>query len=277
MDSATLVRAFRCNTARANASLAGMNQAMTLAECTTVRRAAMWCAQIGHETLSLYYDQEIWGPTAAQRRYEGRSDLGNTVTGDGYRYRGRGRIQLTGRTNYGAFSRWCHGRGLVPSPTHFVDNPDLVATAPWRELAATWYWTVARPGINTAADRGDVRAVTKLINGGTNGLADRQDRYDSALALGTALLPTGATTLADPQEDDMTPEQDRMLREVYLQLVQGDGQQANPKTWGWQQWTGGTGEHLTVVDALRRGNVEQRQTRNALAALQESVNKLLGR
>lgn len=278
MDAATLAAAMRCSRAVADGAITGMNQAMLAADCTTVRRAAMWCAQIGHETLSLHYDQEIWGPTAAQKRYDPASgsslarQLGNTQPGDGYRYRGRGRIQLTGRHNYGLFSLWAHARGLVPTPDYFVVNPDRVAQPPFRELAAAWYWTVARK-LNPPADRGDVRECTRLINGGTNGLPDRQARYDAALRLGDALLPTGTAT----EEDDLTPEQDRMLREVYAQMVRGTGRDNDPKSWGWDGWAGGTGEHLTVVDALRRGNVEQRQIRNALATLQETVNKLLGR
>lgn len=268
MDAATLARAMDCSRAVADGAVAGMNQAMLAADCTTVRRAAMWCAQIGHETLSLRYDQEIWGPTKQQLRYDPASgtqlsrNLGNTAPGDGYRYRGRGRIQLTGKGGYGRFSAWCHDRRLVPTPDHFVRHPDLVAQAPWRELAAAWYWTVARK-INPPADRGDVRECTRLINGGYNGLEDRQARYDAALRLGDALLPTGT----DPQEDDMTPEQDRMLREVYMQLVQGDGQANNPKSWGWPGWAGGTGEHLTLIDMARRANVEIRQLRNQVAEL----------
>lgn len=209
MDVDTIAAAFGCSQARAQASHAGINAALLAADCTTVRRCAMYAAQVGHETLSLIYDGELWGPTAQQKKYDPASgsdlsrDLGNTQPGDGYRYRGRGRIQLTGAANYGAFSRWAHGRGLVPAADHFVRHPDLVADAPWRDLAAAWYWTVARPGINPAADRGDVREVTRLINGGANGLADRQDRYTDALRLGDRLLPDHTATTPGGDEFDM--------------------------------------------------------------------------
>ena len=67
-----------------------------------IKRVAAFIAQIGHESGQLVYAREIWGPTPAQAKYEGRKDLGNTVPGDGFKYRGRGLIQITGRANYAA-------------------------------------------------------------------------------------------------------------------------------------------------------------------------------
>lgn len=166
--------------------------AMRAANCTTVERAAMWCAQIGHESAGLLYMEEI----ASGDAYDTRTDLGNTpeVDGDGRLYKGSGPIQLTGRANFRAFSQWCHAQGWVDSPTYFEDNPALVRTDPhWGFLAATWYWTVARPQLNALADARDVVAATKAINGGTNGLPDRHLRYKRCLELGAALLPTGGT------------------------------------------------------------------------------------
>lgn len=222
-----MMLAFRCSRARAESSVVGMNQAMALAECSTVRRCAMWCGQVGHETLSLFYDHEVWGPTAQQLKYDPASgsalskQLGNTQPGDGRLYAGAGRIQLTGRANFGAFSRWCYDRKLVATVDHFVRFPELVATAPWRDLAAAWYWTVARRGLNAAADRGDVRECTRLINGGYNGLADRQDRYDGALRLDRRLLPDAAVAASGGDWFDMATEADlrRVLTEVLPRAV----------------------------------------------------------
>jgi putative chitinase len=66
-------------------------------EVTTPLRQAAFLAQLAHESGQFRFMEEIWGPTPAQRRYEGRRDLGNIQPGDGFRYKGRGPIQITGR------------------------------------------------------------------------------------------------------------------------------------------------------------------------------------
>lgn len=153
-------------------------------QATTTDRIAMWCAQIGHESAGLKYMEEL----ASGDAYEGRTDLGNTQPGDGRRYKGRGPIQITGRTNYTQCSRWAFERGLVPTPTFFADHPAEMASDRYGFIGTTWYWVSARPQLNEAADRGDLIWATKLINGGTNGLEDRRTRYNRALAIGQRLL-----------------------------------------------------------------------------------------
>ncbi|NKV27767.1 peptidase C39, partial [Rhodococcus hoagii] len=167
------------------ALLPAFTAAMREAGCTTVERAAMWCAQLGHESNGLLWMEEL----ASGADYEGRRDLGNTEPGDGRRFKGRGPIQVTGRHNYTECSRWAHGRGLVPTPTYFVDNPAELASDRYGFVGAVWYWTAARPQLNALADARDIVAATRAINGGTNGLPDRQLRYTRCLALGAALLP----------------------------------------------------------------------------------------
>lgn len=159
--------------------------AMIAAGCTTVDRAAMWCAQLGTESGGLRWMEEL----ASGAAYEGRSDLGNNQSGDGVRFKGRGPIQVTGRHNYGELSRWAHGRGLVSSPTFFLDHPDELASDRYGFLGAVWYWTAARPQINALCDARNLEAVTRAINGGLNGLSDRSVRYQRCLDIGTALLP----------------------------------------------------------------------------------------
>ena len=206
--------------------LPGFVEAMLAAGCTTVERAAMWCAQIGHESAGLRYMEEIADGAA----YEGRADLGNTQPGDGRRYKGSGPIQLTGRHNFGLFSQWAHREGLVESPTFFVDNPELVRTEPrWGFLAATWYWTVARPEINRLADARDITGVTRAINGGTNGLADRQLRYRRCLNLGAALLPsTGGPfdMLTDAEQRELLDK----TRQLWDFLVKPEPSMVDPAT-----------------------------------------------
>ncbi|QOC55885.1 lysin A, glycosyl hydrolase domain [Gordonia phage DirtyBoi] len=186
MDARTLARAMECPIARAEEMCAAMNNAMIAAGCTTLNRAAMWCAQIGHESAGLVYMEEI----DDGQRYNGRADLGNTQPGDGPRYKGSGPIQLTGRNNFREFSRWCFSKGWTPTPRYFEDMPYLVREEPkWGFLAASWYWTVARPGINAMCDRQDVHGVTKAINGGLTHIDDRIRRYRLCREIGSALLP----------------------------------------------------------------------------------------
>ncbi|NCL75698.1 C39 family peptidase [Rhodococcus sp. YH1] len=166
--------------------LPAFSSAMIQGGCTTVERAAMWCAQLGHESKGLSLFRELWGPTDDQRTYDGR--MGNGA-GEGFKYRGRGAIQVTGKNNYRSFSQWAHKHGHVPTPTFFVDDPDQLEADRYALLGAVWYWTTQRP-LNDLADARDIVGATRAINGGTNGLPDRQLRYQRCLALGSALLPT---------------------------------------------------------------------------------------
>ena len=141
-------------------------------------RLAMYLAQLSHESAGFVHDKEIWGPTPAQKRYDTRTDLGNTAAadGDGFLFRGRGPIQITGKSNYRQFTDWC--LYLFKDDIHvpnFVVAPDLVNTDPWEGLVPLWYWTTRK--LNKAADAGDFRRVTHLINGGYNGQKDRERRY----------------------------------------------------------------------------------------------------
>ena len=96
----------------------------------------------------------------------GREQLGNTEPGDGWRFRGRGLKQLTGRDNYRRFSRaWLGDESLL-------DFPDRVADPDGAVASAVWFW--ASKGLNGVADRGTVADVTRIVNGGTIGLTDRE-------------------------------------------------------------------------------------------------------
>lgn len=202
-----LARVMGCTVARATVMLPGYLGAMAAADITNVNRAAMFAAQLGHESVGLQYMEEI----ASGAAYEGRRDLGNVHPGDGVRYKGSGPIQLTGRANFRAFTQWANAQGHTT--LDFEAQPHLVRSDPrWGFLAASWYWTVARPQINRLSDARDLEGVTRAINGGLNGLADRRTRYDRALALGNLLLP--------PREDDMFSDEDRkMLARVHHELT----------------------------------------------------------
>ena len=138
--------------------------AMSRAGIVDPTERAMFLAQMAHESGNFRYDEEI----ASGQAYEGRSDLGNTQPGDGVRYKGRGYIQLTGRANYRDY-----GNRLG---VDLENNPDLAKDPNIAADIAIAYWK-ERVDRN-AARAGDVRTVTKNINGGLNGLADRQNKFD---------------------------------------------------------------------------------------------------
>jgi len=154
-----------------------LQAAMTEFAIEVPARAAAFLAQLAHESGQFRFMEEIWGPTAAQRRYEPKStlaaSLGNTEAGDGKRFKGRGPIQVTGRSNYRRFGDLL-GVPLVADPARAA-APDIAFRI------AGLYWS--KRGLNELADRATpdaFREITRRINGGFNGLEDRQKFYASA-------------------------------------------------------------------------------------------------
>jgi putative chitinase len=142
-----------------------LTRAMADNEINTPLRQAHFLAQLGHESGSLRYAAEL----SSGQQYEGRKDLGNTQPGDGPLFKGRGLIQLTGRANYTAFGK-ARNRDFITG-----NNPNLLASDP--NLAADcsgWFWDVNK--LNALADYDQPLKITKVINGGTNGLDDRLRR-----------------------------------------------------------------------------------------------------
>ncbi|MCA1840056.1 MAG: hypothetical protein LC723_06980, partial [Actinobacteria bacterium] len=197
MDAQTLadVMGHSLPMSRYNELCPAFNSALVQAGCTTVERVAMFCAQIGHESGGLQWMEELADGWA----YEGRADLGNVYPGDGPKFKGHGPIQITGRWNHGQVSQWAAENGYVNSPTYFVDHPEELAGDEYGFLGAVWYWTVAR-NMNSYADNRDILGATKAVNGGTNGLDDRSDRWYRALDFGDALLPTGGEVMSEAVE-----------------------------------------------------------------------------
>lgn len=185
MDGATLGNAMGHSLSSSRyAELApAFTRALKQAHCETVKRAAMFCAQVGHESLGLKYMEEL----ASGAEYEGRADLGNTHPGDGVRFKGRGPIQITGRANYTKVSQWANAHDYVNTADFFVEHPKRLASVRYGFLGAVWYWTVARD-MNSYADRDDIEGATRAVNGGLNGLDDRTSRWKHCLAIGPALL-----------------------------------------------------------------------------------------
>lgn len=171
-----------------------LSEALAWAKIRDKAEVAMFLAQVGHESSDLTRLEEnlnytakrlteVWprryptleaaapyarNPKAlANHTYGGR--MGNTMPGDGWRFRGRGPIQLTGRENY---ARCAKATGLK-----LITHPDLLATMPrYGAMAAAWYW------LDRVTPGADIVTVTKQVNGGRHGLDDRKRRYERILA-----------------------------------------------------------------------------------------------
>ena len=168
--------------------VAGLNAYGVSAGLDKPHRLAMFLGQLAEESGDFRYDHEIWGPTAAQARYDTRTDLGNTpaADGDGKLYEGRTGIMVTGKSNYQGFRDWCRAQGFACPD--FVANPEAIDTDPWEGLAPIWFWVTH--GCNTPADAGDFAGVTQKINGGQNGAAARQAFYVRAALVLLGFAPT---------------------------------------------------------------------------------------
>lgn len=145
--------------AKAGIFLLALNAAMLEFGINTPARQASFLAQLAHESGQLLYVREL----ASGAAYEGRKDLGNVHAGDGVRFRGRGLLQITGRTNYAACGK-ALGLDLLAQPALLEQTVNACRSA-------GWFWQSR--GLNALADAGDQVAVTRRINGGTNGLAER--------------------------------------------------------------------------------------------------------
>ncbi|WP_375758817.1 glycoside hydrolase family 19 protein [Corallococcus exercitus] len=155
--------------ARLKELLPHLNDAMAEGGINTPRRQAAFLAQIAHESAEFRYFEEL----ASGHAYERRKDLGNIHPGDGARYKGRGPIQITGRSNYRAAGEALE-LDLENNPTRAAD-PDVGFRT------AVWFWNSRN--LNKHADKGEFDAITRRINGGYNGKASRDSYYQRALRL----------------------------------------------------------------------------------------------
>ena len=172
--------------------------AMSRAGIVDPTERAMFLAQMAHESGNFRYDEEI----ASGQAYEGRADLGNTQPGDGVRYKGRGYIQLTGRANYRDY-----GNRLG---VDLENNPDLAKDPNIAADIAIAYWQ-QRVDRN-AARAGDVRTVTRNINGGLNGLADRQNKFDKYMKEKGTLSIKKFDPTKSYKAGDMVIKNDKVMR-----------------------------------------------------------------
>ena len=172
MTPETLAYAMQCPITRAILWAAPITAAMDRYQISTPARQAAFLAQVGHESGRLVFVRELWNPAqfAWQARYEGRADLGNTQPGDGAKFKGRGLIQITGRANYKACGA-ALGLDLETSPALLEQSENAA-------MSAAWFWETH--GCNELADAGNFERITRTINGGLNGQADRLALWDFA-------------------------------------------------------------------------------------------------
>ena len=160
-----------CSIARAQRFLPHLNSTFDEFDINTPPRLRMFLAQVGHESGQLRYVREL----ASGEAYEGRKDLGNTSPGDGVRYKGRGLIQITGKSNYALVSL-ALGLPLLEKPELLEEDQNACRSAGW------FYY---KKNLNSLADEGKFREMSYIINGGRepkdpNGWADRLKLYHKA-------------------------------------------------------------------------------------------------
>lgn len=178
--------------ANAQTFLPYLNDVCVKYNINTPARQLSFLAQVSHESGGLFYTEELASGTA----YEGRKDLGNINPGDGIKYKGRGLIQITGKNNYQALSTalradFINNPALLGGKNIHLCSPDQLKYA---ALSAGWFWN--KTNLNSIADKIDIRQpideganlesyklITRSINGGFNGLADRLHRYQLGAAL----------------------------------------------------------------------------------------------
>lgn len=163
--------------ARLNLHLPFIDLALTEGRINTPHRIAAFLAQAAHESGEYRYMEEI----ASGEAYEGRADLGNTQPGDGVKFKGRCPFQITGRNNYSACGK-ALGLDLIADPT-------LIAKPEHGTRAAVWFWNKgSNASMSLLADQDWFRVITRWINGGYNGWAERLAYYERNRSL-LGLLP----------------------------------------------------------------------------------------
>lgn len=163
MDSNSLKRIMPyASQANINKYLPELIKLMPMFSINTPLRQAHFIAQVAHESGSLNYVKEL----ASGQAYEGRKDLGNINKGDGVKYKGRGLIQCTGRSNYLSFQKYLGGAPDIMNHPEYLEQPHLAV------MVSCWFWKTR--GLNELADTDSFVTITKKINGGTNGINERK-------------------------------------------------------------------------------------------------------
>lgn len=184
LTDAQLKKIFPHSTARNRAiALPSINQTARAYDISNERRMAGWLATLGIESGELKYQEEI----ASGAAYEGRKDLGNTQKGDGRRFKGHGRIQITGRSNHASYTNYLKKNKHLPF-VDFIAEPHRLAEEPYATDSAGWFWAVKVKN-NPTIDAGDFHKTQIRVNGinkktgNPNHWVERQNYYAKALSV----------------------------------------------------------------------------------------------
>jgi putative chitinase len=200
MIEASVLKTLGVSTDNIDKYLPWLNMTMLKYDINTPVRQAMFLSQIAHESGNFCHVSEnlnysvnglrsVFGKyfpndnlaaeyarkpeKIANRVYANRMGNAEESSGDGWKYRGRGLIQLTGKNNYTTFSLSADNNALL--------EPELVSEPELAVQSAGWFWSTNN--LNRLADTGDVRVVTKRINGGYNGLTDRSAKFGKLMII----------------------------------------------------------------------------------------------
>ena len=200
MIDAPVLRTLGVSSENIDTYLPWLNMAMVRYEIDSTVRQAMFLSQIAHESGNFRFVEEnlnysvnglrsVFGKyfandeiatqyarrpeRIANRVYANRMGNGNEDSGDGWKYRGRGLIQLTGKNNYLTYAMQANNDSLI--------DPQIVIEPEYATDSAGWFW--ATNGLNRLADKGDVKRVTRRVNGGYNGLTDRSAKFGKLMII----------------------------------------------------------------------------------------------
>jgi len=167
IDSPFRIAGFISNTAHESGGFKFVRENLNYSAASLMR---VWSSRF--PTVEIAQRYAMQPEKIANRAYADRMGNRDEASGDGWKYRGRGLIQLTGKNNYVAYSMACDNEAL--------QKPDIVAEPKYAAESAGWFWSVNR--LNQLADNQDVVGMTKRINGGINGLDDRQMKYSKVMS-----------------------------------------------------------------------------------------------
>lgn len=167
IDNPFRIAGFLSQTAHESAGFKFVSENLNYSAASLMR---VWATRF--QTVEIAQRYAMQPERIANRAYADRMGNGDEASGDGWKFRGRGLIQLTGKNNYVAYSLACDNEAL--------QKPDIVAEPKYAAESAGWFWSVNK--LNTLADKQDVVGMTKRINGGTHGLDDRQMKYSKIMS-----------------------------------------------------------------------------------------------